>query len=66
VRAPKSAEGYAAIGGGSPLRRITNEQALALQESLEKRGCPAHVYVGKYNGRDVMDHSNGLVSFWQN
>lgn len=47
VRAPKSAEGYAAIGGGSPLRRITNDQAQALQESLEKKGCPAHVYVGK-------------------
>ncbi|GAQ89635.1 ferrochelatase [Klebsormidium nitens] len=46
VRAPKSAEGYAAIGGGSPLRRITNDQAQALQESLEKKGCPAHVYVG--------------------
>lgn len=47
VRAPKSAEGYAAIGGGSPLRRITNDQAQALQESLEEKGCPAHVYVGE-------------------
>ncbi|EFJ31463.1 hypothetical protein SELMODRAFT_408081 [Selaginella moellendorffii] len=27
ARAPKSAEGYASIGGGSPLRRITEEQA---------------------------------------
>uniref|UniRef100_A0A804IQE1 Ferrochelatase n=1 Tax=Musa acuminata subsp. malaccensis TaxID=214687 RepID=A0A804IQE1_MUSAM len=26
-RAPKSKEGYAAIGGGSPLRRITDDQA---------------------------------------
>ncbi|KAH9799883.1 Ferrochelatase-1 [Citrus sinensis] len=26
VRAPKSKEGYAAIGGGSPLRKITDEQ----------------------------------------
>lgn len=26
LRAPKSKEGYAAIGGGSPLRRITDEQ----------------------------------------
>ena len=26
VRAPKSQEGYAAIGGGSPLRKITDEQ----------------------------------------
>lgn len=34
LRAPKSAEGYAAIGGGSPLRQITNEQvALLLSEA---------------------------------
>ena len=26
ARAPKSAEGYAAIGGGSPLRQMTDEQ----------------------------------------
>lgn len=26
LRAPKSKEGYAAIGGGSPLRKITDEQ----------------------------------------
>ncbi|KAI9170013.1 hypothetical protein LWI28_021073 [Acer negundo] len=26
LRAPKSKEGYASIGGGSPLRKITNEQ----------------------------------------
>lgn len=26
VRAPKSQEGYASIGGGSPLRKITMEQ----------------------------------------
>jgi len=27
LRAPKSREGYASIGGGSPLRRITDAQA---------------------------------------
>lgn len=27
VRAPKSKEGYASIGGGSPLRRMTDAQA---------------------------------------
>jgi protoporphyrin/coproporphyrin ferrochelatase len=26
VRAPKSKEGYASIGGGSPLRQITDAQ----------------------------------------
>jgi len=27
ARAPKSKEGYASIGGGSPLRQITDAQA---------------------------------------
>lgn len=30
LRAPKSKEGYAAIGGGSPLRKITDEQVYML------------------------------------
>ncbi|KAJ6840660.1 ferrochelatase-1, chloroplastic-like [Iris pallida] len=46
VRAPKSKEGYAAIGGGSPLRRITNEQAHSLKLALGKKNLHANVYVG--------------------
>ncbi len=46
LRAPKSSEGYKAIGGGSPLRRITEEQAAALAQSLKRRGLAASVYVG--------------------
>lgn len=46
LRAPKSQEGYASIGGGSPLRRITVEQAEALREALAGKNLPAHVYVG--------------------
>lgn len=47
LRAPKSAEGYEAIGGGSPLRRITEEQAAALQASMHAKGLTqASVYVG--------------------
>eukprot|EP00271_Cylindrocystis_brebissonii_P006159 TRINITY_DN18783_c0_g1_i1.p1 TRINITY_DN18783_c0_g1~~TRINITY_DN18783_c0_g1_i1.p1 ORF type:complete len:579 (+),score=120.35 TRINITY_DN18783_c0_g1_i1:481-2217(+) len=46
LRAPKSQEGYAAIGGGSPLRKITMEQAEALREALALKDLPAHVYVG--------------------
>jgi protoporphyrin/coproporphyrin ferrochelatase len=38
LRAPKSAEGYRAIGGGSPLRRITEEQAVCLERALRERG----------------------------
>jgi ferrochelatase len=46
LRAPKSAEGYAAIGGGSPLRQMTAEQADALSLALKGKNLPAKVYVG--------------------
>lgn len=46
LRAPKSREGYAAIGGGSPLRRITDEQADSLRKALQHKKVPAKVYVG--------------------
>ncbi|KAJ9183551.1 hypothetical protein P3X46_007391 [Hevea brasiliensis] len=46
LRAPKSKEGYAAIGGGSPLRKITDEQADAIKMALEAKGMPVNVYVG--------------------
>ncbi|MFE4106517.1 ferrochelatase [Almyronema epifaneia] len=45
-RAQKSQENYQQIGGGSPLRQITEEQANALQKSLEKKGVEANVYIG--------------------
>jgi len=38
-RAPKSREAYRLIGGGSPLARITGEQAKALQAALLVEGC---------------------------
>ncbi|XP_016163852.2 ferrochelatase-2, chloroplastic [Arachis ipaensis] len=46
LRAPKSKEGYAAIGGGSPLRKITDDQALALKEALDAKGLSSNVYIG--------------------
>ncbi|XP_058006068.1 ferrochelatase-2, chloroplastic isoform X3 [Hevea brasiliensis] len=46
VRAPKSKEGYASIGGGSPLRKITDAQAEELRKSLWEKQVPAKVYVG--------------------
>ena len=39
------AKRYKAIGGGSPLRRITEEQAEALAQSLRRKGQEASVYV---------------------
>ncbi len=46
LRARKSQENYRQIGGGSPLRRITEEQAKALQETLQNQGQPVQIYIG--------------------
>jgi protoporphyrin/coproporphyrin ferrochelatase len=46
ARHKKSSGYYAQIGGGSPLRRITEEQAAALRKELARRGVEANVYVG--------------------
>ncbi|MDX2242963.1 MAG: ferrochelatase [Leptolyngbyaceae cyanobacterium bins.302] len=45
-RAKTSQENYKKIGGGSPLRRITEEQAQALQAQLQQQGHDATVYIG--------------------
>ena len=45
LRAGKSQEAYRSIGGGSPLRRITEQQALALPRLLRPRGIEATSYV---------------------
>jgi ferrochelatase len=46
TRQRKSKGLYRQIGGGSPLRKITDGQASALQLRLQERGCTARVYVG--------------------
>jgi protoporphyrin/coproporphyrin ferrochelatase len=46
LRARKSQGNYLQIGGGSPLRRITNEQAKALEENLTGKGLDVSIYVG--------------------
>src|SRR4051812_17259293 len=46
LREKKSQGYYSQIGGGSPLRRLTEEQGKALQEELKKRGASATVFVG--------------------
>lgn len=46
LRAKKSQENYRQIGGGSPLRQITEEQAQALRSRLQQHGEDASVYVG--------------------
>ncbi|MEW6129140.1 MAG: ferrochelatase [Acidobacteriota bacterium] len=44
-RHKKSSGYYAQIGGGSPLRKITDEQANELREELKRRNLKAEVYV---------------------
>ncbi len=46
LRRRKSVRLYEQIGGGSPQRRITTEQAEALREELARQGIAARVYVG--------------------
>ncbi len=45
-RAKKSKQNYEMIGGGSPLRRITADQAQSLQQQLVSEGFDIPVYVG--------------------
>src|SRR5215210_1609547 len=44
-RHKKSRGYYEKIGGGSPLRKITEEQARALEQSLSRRSINARAYV---------------------
>jgi len=44
-RAKRSEENYKLIGGGSPLRRITEEQATALVGQLQENGHDAKAYI---------------------
>ncbi len=46
LRAKKSQANYQKIGGGSPLRRITEAQAQALRERLQQDGYAVNVYIG--------------------
>src|SRR5438105_14039943 len=46
LRHRKSEGYYKQIGGGSPLRRLTEEQADALQDELRRRGHDADTFVG--------------------
>ena len=45
LRSGKSQAAYRSIGGGSPLRRITEQQARELQSTLRQRGVDATTYV---------------------
>ena len=57
TRERKSRNLYRQIGGGSPLRRITESQAAALETALAARKTPARVYVGMLCGRPSIDEA---------
>lgn len=46
LRTNKSQANYQQIGGGSPLRQITEAQAQALEEQLQVKGQASQVYIG--------------------
>ncbi|NEQ76391.1 MAG: ferrochelatase [Okeania sp. SIO2C9] len=46
LRFQKSQDNYKEIGGGSPLRSITEQQALAIEKQLEEKGLAAQTYIG--------------------
>src|SRR5262245_65604806 len=54
----KTSEGYySQIGGGSPLRRLTEEQAQALQKELTSRGTEAQTFVGMCTWRPFLNEA---------
>ncbi len=57
TRQKKSRDLYRQIGGGSPLRRITQAQADALRDRLAERGRKARVYVGMRCWRPTIDEA---------
>ena len=57
VREKKSQSLYRQIGGGSPLRRITEAQATALETLLAASDMPARVYVGMLCGKPSIDEA---------
>ncbi len=46
LRAKKSQDNYLEIGGGSPLRKITEQQSKALEEKLKTENSEVKVYIG--------------------
>jgi ferrochelatase len=57
IRQRKSRGLYRQIGGGSPLGKITEAQAAALEERLAAIGCRARVYVGMRCWKPTIDEA---------
>lgn len=61
ARSKKSCAYYAQIGGGSPLRRITEEQAMALKTRLSAEGFTTEVYVGMRCWHPTIDEALAAI-----
>ena len=57
TRRKKSSGYYAQIGGGSPLRRITEDQAAALERKLANEGLNVRAFVGMRCWRPTIDEA---------
>jgi len=57
LRRRKSEGYYSLIGGGSPLRRLTEEQASALETELRRRGMDAQTFVGMCTWRPFLSEA---------
>src|SRR2546426_7256935 len=54
----RTSEGYyRQIGGGSPLRRLTEEQARALEQELRSRGKDVETFVGMCTWRPFLQEA---------
>src|SRR5262245_55621595 len=62
LRRKTSAGYYAQIGGGSPLRRLTEEQARALRQELRSRGREAETFVGMCTWRPFLNEAVDQIS----
>ena len=62
TRQKKSRDLYRQIGGGSPLRRITEEQASALEARLAARGVAARAYVGMRCWKPTIDDAVSAIA----
>ena len=57
LRKNKSQGYYKLIGGGSPLRRLTEEQAAALESELRRRGLDAQCFVGMCTWKPLLSEA---------
>src|ERR1051326_2540352 len=57
MRHRKSEGYYSQIGGGSPLRRLTEEQARALQNEMKNRGHDVQTFVGMCTWHPFFDET---------